>query len=127
MITNLYIPVGGNKNLRREEILGIFDLDHATASRVTQRFLSRAEKRGEVEMLSEELPKSFLVTAPPMKAFPSAKEKTAESSSGCENSENGKKQNGTGQKIWLSQLGTDTLSQRSRTRTHAERNQAHHV
>lgn len=118
MITKLYLHAGGNRNIRKDEILGIFDLDHATVSRVTKQFLSCAEKRGEVELISEELPKSFLVTAPSMKAFPSVK---------AHHKETERKQKTPGQKIWLSQLGTDTLSQRSRTRTHTERNQAHHV
>jgi hypothetical protein len=45
------------------DVLGVFDMDSATASRLTQEFLARAEKAGEVENVGQDLPKSFVVCA----------------------------------------------------------------
>ncbi|MBE6596929.1 MAG: DUF370 domain-containing protein [Ruminococcaceae bacterium] len=57
----MYLHVGNNKNIRIKEIIGIFDTDNATVSTVTRRYLSEAEKRGEIEVVGYEIPKSFIV------------------------------------------------------------------
>lgn len=64
----MYLHLGQDTILRTRDIVGIFDLDTATLSRRTRDFLSRAEKDGRVVNVTDELPKSFIVTAadPPM-------------------------------------------------------------
>ncbi len=57
----MFLHVGNNKNIRKKEIIGIFDADTATVSVTTRRFLSGSEKRGEVEAANEEIPKSFIL------------------------------------------------------------------
>ncbi len=57
----MYLHVGNNRNIRIKEIIGIFDTDNATVSTVTRRYLSDAEKRGELEVVGYEIPKSFIV------------------------------------------------------------------
>ena len=57
----MFLHVGNNKNIREKEIIGIFDADTATVSSVTRKFLTEAEKRGEVENVTYELPKTFIV------------------------------------------------------------------
>jgi hypothetical protein len=57
----MFLHVGNNKNIREKEIIGIFDADTATVSSVTRKFLSEAEKRGEVDSANEEIPKSFVI------------------------------------------------------------------
>ena len=57
----MYLHVGNNKNIRISAILGIFDMDNATVSGISRKFLSEAQKRGEVETAIEEIPKSFVV------------------------------------------------------------------
>ena len=57
----MFLHVGNNKNLRKKNIIGIFDADTATVSTVTRKFLSSASKRGGVEAASEEIPKSFVL------------------------------------------------------------------
>ncbi len=56
------LHIGGGKNIYESSIIGIFDMDTATQSQNTKKFLSHAEKAGRVEIVSEELPKSFVVT-----------------------------------------------------------------
>ena len=57
----MFLHIGNNKNIRKKAIIGIFDADTATISAVTRRFLSSAQKRGEVETANEEIPKSFIL------------------------------------------------------------------
>lgn len=57
----MYLHVGNNKNIRVRDIIGIFDTDNATRSVITRKYLSEAEKRGEVSAAAEEIPKSFII------------------------------------------------------------------
>lgn len=77
----MYIHIGNNYVLREDEIVGIFDLDNTTISARTRLFLSKAEKKGNIVLTGNELPKSFIVT-------------------------------NKGNKVFLSQLATVTLSKR---------------
>ena len=45
----MFLHVGNNRNIREKDIIGIFDADTSTVSTVTRKFLSAAQKRGEVE------------------------------------------------------------------------------
>ena len=57
----MYLHIGQNIVLPEAAIIGIFDLDNTTGSRITRKFLSEAEKAGRVAGVSDELPKSFVV------------------------------------------------------------------
>ena len=56
-----YLHLGKGSVVDEREIVGIFDLDITSQSHLTRRYLAEAEKAGEVESVSEDLPKSFLV------------------------------------------------------------------
>ncbi len=58
----MYLHIGNNKIMHTGEIVGIFDLDSATMSHITRKYLSEKTKAGKVISASEEVPKSFLVT-----------------------------------------------------------------
>ena len=57
----MYLHVGNKKALRESAIIGIFDTDNATLSKTSRSFLSKAQKKGEVESAGEDIPKSFLL------------------------------------------------------------------
>ena len=58
----MYLHAGNSKNIRESRIIGIFDIENSTVSEVTKKYLSDAEKRGEVEYADiDELPKSFIL------------------------------------------------------------------
>ena len=57
----MYLHVGNNKNIRIKNIIGIFDTDNATVSKVTRKYLNEAQKRGSLETVGYEIPKSFVV------------------------------------------------------------------
>lgn len=80
----MYIHIGGTTVIRTENIIGIFDLDNTTISARTRNYLNKAERGGRVIIVAEDLPKSFIVTQ-----------------------EDGE------QKIYLSQLSTQTLLKRT--------------
>ena len=59
---NMFLHVGNNKNILIERVVGIFDMDNATLSSVTRKFLSQNEKAGlSVSADLDELPKSFIL------------------------------------------------------------------
>ena len=56
-----YIYLGGDAALRTDQIVGLFDLDNASWSHLTRKFLSRAEQEGRVKNAAEDLPRSFVL------------------------------------------------------------------
>jgi hypothetical protein len=59
----MYLHAGNHKNIKIADIVGIFDTDSATVSKITKQYLSESEKRGETEIISFEIPKSFILTS----------------------------------------------------------------
>ena len=60
----MYLYLGQNRVVPKAEVLGVFDLDNCTSSRITRDYLTRAEKRGRVEdAAAGALPKSFVLCA----------------------------------------------------------------
>ncbi len=81
----MYLHLGQSTVITLNEIIGIFDLDNTTVSKKTRDYLSMAEKEGRVKVVSQELPKSFIVCS-------SEKEKNS---------------------VYLSQISTSTLLKRT--------------
>lgn len=61
----MYLHIGQDTVLREQDIVGIFDMDNTTVSRITRDFLNRAEREGKVSYVNLELPKSFVVCSTP--------------------------------------------------------------
>lgn len=57
----MYIHIGENKIVRAKDIVAIFDMDSATVSSVTKKYLSNAQNEGRVKALGFDLPRSFIV------------------------------------------------------------------
>ena len=49
--------------VKKEDIVGIFDMDSATVEKSTRDFLTAAEKEQRLTVATEEIPVSFIVTA----------------------------------------------------------------
>jgi len=58
----MYLHLGQNIVVAEDDIVGIFDLDNTTGSHITRKFLSDAEKAKRVINVSDELPRSFIVS-----------------------------------------------------------------
>ena len=56
--------LGAGVSVPADGILGIFDMDTATGSPSTKKFLKTAQKHGCVNVVGDELPKSFVVSCP---------------------------------------------------------------
>ena len=61
----MYLHIGASVVIPYRDVLGIFDLDNTTSSRITRDFLTRAEQAGQVITAGEDLPKSFLLCRSP--------------------------------------------------------------
>lgn len=59
----MYLFLGGDVSVREDSIIGVFDMDNTTVAASTRKFLSRAQKEGNVVTVSYELPKSFCLAA----------------------------------------------------------------
>lgn len=57
----MYVRLENQIILKTERIVGVFDLDTATVSRHTRKFLAKEEKNKKVITLTTDLPKSFIV------------------------------------------------------------------
>ena len=57
----MYLHLGQNIVVKESNVVGIFDLDNTTGTSITRKFLSAAEKAGNVTAISDDLPKSFIV------------------------------------------------------------------
>ena len=57
----MYLHIGGGVSVKEEDIIGIFDLDTATVSKVTKKFISENSKAGRLEYSDSDLPRSFLL------------------------------------------------------------------
>ena len=57
----MFLHVGNGRNIRQKDIIGIFDMDNATVSQITRKYLSSEQKKGTVESVADEIPKSFIL------------------------------------------------------------------
>ena len=59
----MYLYLGQEKAIFSKDIVGIFDLDNSTVSKITRDFLNKKEKNKQTTVvLGEDLPKSFILT-----------------------------------------------------------------
>ena len=59
----MFINFGNELTVKEDEIIGFFDLDNTTVSKISRKYLSASEKRGQVKSLTFDLPKTFIVCA----------------------------------------------------------------
>ena len=57
----MYVFLGQDKVIRTQDIIGIFDLDNTTVSKITRETLHKAEQNEDVITIMGDLPKSFVV------------------------------------------------------------------
>ena len=57
----MYLHVGNGISVRDEDIIGIFDLDTATVSRITKDFINKKQRVGLVKYNDTDLPRAFLL------------------------------------------------------------------
>lgn len=57
----MYLHLGQDTVVKINEIIGIFDLETSTISKISRKYLADAQKAGNVINVSMEMPKSFVL------------------------------------------------------------------
>lgn len=57
----MYLHIGNGKSVKKNKIIGIFDLDTATVSKTGKDFINKMQKTGRVEYEDFDLPRSFVL------------------------------------------------------------------
>ena len=83
----MYIHLGQDTVVRKENIIGVFDMDTSTVSKTTRDYLRQAEQAGDVVNVTYELPTSFV---------------------GCRDS-----RRPSGRVVYISQISSQTLLKRA--------------
>ena len=65
----MYLHLGNDMVVDLKTVVGIFDMDNTTVSYQTRGYLAEAQKNGSVIDVTEDLPKSFIVTEEDGKTF----------------------------------------------------------
>lgn len=58
----MYVHLGGDTVVLQKDIVAILDLELTSISKITREFLHVAEEEGFVVNVSEDLPKSYIIT-----------------------------------------------------------------
>lgn len=56
-----YVHLGGDVVVSSEDILAVFDLDNASYSHLTRKFLKKAQQDERIVTATEDLPRSFIL------------------------------------------------------------------
>lgn len=57
----MYLHIGNQVVVPYSSVLGVFDIDNTTQSRITKKYLNQAEKNGQVVNIADDIPRSFVV------------------------------------------------------------------
>lgn len=57
----MYLYLGQETVITTNNIIGVFDIDNTSVSRITRDYLASAQKSGQIVEVSPEIPKSFVV------------------------------------------------------------------
>ncbi|MBO5733686.1 MAG: DUF370 domain-containing protein [Clostridia bacterium] len=58
----MYVHLGGDTVVLQKDIIAIFDLELTSISKITREFLQVSEEEGFVVNVSDDLPKSYILT-----------------------------------------------------------------
>jgi hypothetical protein len=57
----MYLHLGGDIVVNQKNIIGIFNLEKTSLSKITREYLKKAQKKNVVVSVSDELPASFVI------------------------------------------------------------------
>ena len=57
----MYLHLGADMIVLEKDIIGIFDLDNTTVSKITRRFLEKNEKAGRCTLVGSDIPRTFVI------------------------------------------------------------------
>lgn len=59
----MFLYLGGDITVYSDDVIGIFDIEECSVSRTTAEFLNSSQKKSQVVNISDNMPKSFIVTS----------------------------------------------------------------
>ncbi len=59
----MYVHIGNGKTLLSRNIIGIFDIENTSVSKITKEYLAMSGKRKAAESVSYDMPKSFVTAS----------------------------------------------------------------
>lgn len=71
----MYLHIGNGKNIKKKEIIGIFDMDSATISSVTRAYIKRMDGEGKIIYEDNDIPRSFILSSKEIKSEIKGKER----------------------------------------------------
>lgn len=57
----MFLHIGKGESVRKRDVIGIFDLDTATVSRITKNFINENQKKGNIIYKDNDLPRTFIL------------------------------------------------------------------
>ena len=57
----MYLFLGGDVTVKKDDVIGIIDIEECSVSRITADFLNASQKQGRVVSVSDDMPKAFVV------------------------------------------------------------------
>lgn len=57
----MYLHIGNGKSVKERDVIGVFDMDSATVSSVTKKFINKKQKEGLVEYEDSDIPRAFVL------------------------------------------------------------------
>lgn len=57
----MYIHIGGEKVIKKKDIIGVFDLDTTSVSAATKEYFKKAQREKKILSVSDELPKTYII------------------------------------------------------------------
>ncbi|MBQ8170886.1 MAG: DUF370 domain-containing protein [Oscillospiraceae bacterium] len=61
--SDMFLFLGGEVTVKEKDIIGIFDIEECSVSRITADYLNSCQKKGQVVYVSQDMPKSFIVSS----------------------------------------------------------------
>lgn len=57
----MYLNVGLNTMIKKNHIIGIFDIENTTGSLITKKFLAYSQRRNQVVSVGNDFPRSYIL------------------------------------------------------------------
>ena len=57
----MYLHIGNGVNIKKKNIIGIFDLDSSTISGITKKYISKNQRLGNITYADLDLPRAFVL------------------------------------------------------------------
>ena len=57
----MFLHIGEGKIIKKKDVIGVFDLETTSVSKKTRDFLRVHDKKGDIEYISDEIPKTYVI------------------------------------------------------------------